>query len=431
MWDTIFDKMMTRLIQHGALTITYPDGTTRQYGPGGDIPAAPPPTRGFGPGPGPAAIGPPIETAARFTSTSALRAICLNPDLGLGESFMNGTFQPDDLDAFLRLVIRNRRPEAMPAWVNWLDGWLTASRRFIQRNTARTSRKNVAHHYDISDDLYRLFLDRDMQYSCAYFARPDMTLEEAQAAKKAHIAKKLALEPGMRVLDIGCGWGGMALTLARDHGAKVTGVTLSENQLATARARAAAEGLEDQVEFRLQDYRALTERFDRVVSVGMLEHVGLPHYAEYFDQVSRLMADDGVALIHTIGRSAPPTRASPWFDRYIFPGGYIPSLSELALPMENAGLWTCDIEMLRLHYALTIREWQTRFHAREDEVRAMYDDRFVRMWTYYLTACLMAFEEQSHGVFQIQLSKSLGTLPITRDYLYARPASGRAMAAAE
>ncbi|MGR3802392.1 SAM-dependent methyltransferase [Marinibacterium profundimaris] len=408
MWEKIFDTMLGRLIQVGKLAITYPDGTLRTYGPGGGI-----------------------ETAARFTRTEALRAICLNPELGLGETYMDATFVPDDLDSFLRLVIRNRRPEAMPAWVNWLDKGMFAVRHWMQRNTATKSKSNVAHHYDLSDDLYRLFLDADMQYSCAYFARPGLTLEQAQAAKKAHIAAKLALEPGMSVLDIGCGWGGMALTLARDYGVQVTGVTLSENQLATARARAAAEGLSDRVSFRLQDYREITEQFDRVVSVGMLEHVGVPHYAEYFDQISAVLKHDGVALVHTIGRCAPPTTPSPWFDRYIFPGGYIPSLSELAAPVENAGLWSADLEVLRLHYALTIREWQTRFRANLDTVREMYDERFIRMWDYYLIACIMAFEEQPHAVFQLQLTKSVNALPLTRDYLYRAPAQPRAVAAAE
>ncbi|WP_428928278.1 class I SAM-dependent methyltransferase [Marinibacterium sp. SX1] len=344
---------------------------------------------------------------------------------------MAGTFVPDDLDAFLRLIIRNRRPGTMPFWVDWADRALYAARRILQHNTAARSRANVAHHYDISDDLYRLFLDADMQYSCAYFARPDMSLDQAQAAKKAHIAAKLALEPGMEVLDIGCGWGGMALTLARDHGVRVTGVTLSDNQLATARARAREAGLEHMVDFRLQDYRAIDRQFDRVVSVGMLEHVGLPHYGTYFDKVAGLLRDDGVALVHTIGRAAPPTTPSPWFDRYIFPGGYIPSLSELAVPVERAGLWTCDVETLRLHYALTIRQWQTRFRANVDRVRQMYDETFVRMWEYYLTACIMAFEEQPHGVFQLQLAKSVETLPLTREYLYPPGAGARAIAAAE
>lgn len=408
MWDKIFDTMLTRLIQDGALTITYPGGEKRTYGPGGAI-----------------------ETAATFTDIAAIRAICLNPEMGLGETYMDGTFVPDDLDTFLRLAIRNRRPEAMPAWVNWMDKGLFAARKWMQRNTAAKSKSNVAHHYDISDDLYRLFLDADMQYSCAYFANPKMTLEQAQAAKKAHIANKLAIEPGMRVLDIGCGWGGMALTLARDYGARVTGVTLSENQLATARARAESEGLTDLVEFRLQDYRAVEEQFDRVVSVGMLEHVGVPHYAEYFDKVQSVLKPDGVALIHTIGRCAPPTTPSPWFDKYIFPGGYIPSLSELAVPIEDAGLWTTDVETLRLHYALTIREWQKRFRASLPRVREMYDEKFIRMWDYYLIACIMAFEEQAHGVFQIQLTKSVHTLPLTRDYIYTDPSMPRAIAAAE
>jgi cyclopropane-fatty-acyl-phospholipid synthase len=246
-----------------------------------------------------------------------------------------------------------------------------------------------------------------------------MTLEEAQAAKKAHIAAKLRIEPGMRVLDIGCGWGGMALTLAGDYGARVTGVTLSRNQHSTARRRALQAGLGDVVDIRLQDYREITERFDRIVSVGMLEHVGPPHYAAYFGKLAEVLAPDGLALIHTIGTFSPPHAQSRWITKYIFPGGYVPSLSELVAPIQKAGLWGFDIEVLRLHYAMTLRHWLTRFDAHRDEVRRRYDDRFIRMWRYYLIACFSTFEQEHQGVFQFQLGHRIDAAPLTRNYMYA------------
>lgn len=398
MWKTVFDRMMTRLLKVGHLTVTYPDGEQRRYG-NGDGPSG----------------------AIQVLDDRALARMCRNPELGFAEGFMDGriTFDGSSLEDTMRLAMRNiARGGALPWWVRMAQRVQFTLRAIKQRNTAVRSRMNVAHHYDISDDLYRLFLDRDMQYSCAYFADPHMSLDAAQEAKKAHIAAKLRIEPGMRVLDIGCGWGGMALTLAREWGAHVTGVTLSENQLATARARAARAGLEDQTEFRLVDYRALTSRFDRIVSVGMLEHVGVPHYSEYFAKVSDLLAPDGVALIHTIGRCGPPTTQSDFLNKYIFPGGYVPSMSELALPIEKAGLWHLDIEILRLHYALTLRHWLERFNARLDEVRAMYDDRFIRMWQFYLVSCILSFEEFRQAVFQLQLGHARDAVPLTRDYIH-------------
>jgi cyclopropane-fatty-acyl-phospholipid synthase len=245
-----------------------------------------------------------------------------------------------------------------------------------------------------------------------------MTLEEAQAAKKHHIAQKLCLEPGMRVLDIGCGWGGMALTLAQDYGVTVTGVTLSENQLKTAQMRAEAAGLSDKIDFRLQDYRSLSGPYDRIVSVGMFEHVGVPNYASYFQKVSELLGPDGIALIHTIARSAPPMAHSPWIHKYIFPGGYVPSLSEIAPALESSGLWQSDIEIWRLHYAKTLRAWRDRFHAAEQDLRARYDDTFIRMFRYYLTASICGFEDQHQAVYHFQLAKTRDAVPLGRDYLY-------------
>lgn len=410
MWETVFHRMVSRLISDGQLSVIFPDGRKAVYG------------RDEEP-----------RASVRITSPATIRALCLNPELALGEGYMDGTLIPenDDLEGFLRVVMRNRQERRMPLWVRALSKARYLAQTWILRNTESTAQKNVAHHYDISDDLYRMFLDEDMQYSCAYFAHPDMTLEEAQAAKKAHIAAKLRIEPGMRVLDIGCGWGGMAMTLARDYGARVVGVTLSENQLATARARVAAAGLENRVEFRLQDYRTISEPFDRIVSVGMLEHVGVPHYREYFGKVADLLEPDGIALIHTIGACSPPYAQSRWITKYIFPGGYIPSMSELAGPIEAAGLWNYDVEVLRLHYAKTLRHWLARFDMHIDEVRRLYDERFVRMWRYYLTACYMTFEEDMQAVFQFQLGKRIDAVPITRDYLYSVEDTGTRRKAAE
>ncbi|MCE8008693.1 cyclopropane-fatty-acyl-phospholipid synthase family protein [Aestuariivita sp.] len=404
MWKRLFDRMAVRLIGTGRLTITYPDGETRHYGPGG------------------------AKAAMHIRTPEALRALCLTPELALGEGYMDDTIEIGgnaELEALLRLLLENRKPGAFPAYIRALDRVRFHARAIVQRNSARSARANVAHHYDISDDLYRLMLDEDMQYSCAYFARPDMSLEEAQAAKKRHIAQKLLIERDMHVLDIGCGWGGMALTLARDYGARVTGVTLSENQLATAQARTRAAGLEDRVAFRLMDYRALEDQFDRIVSVGMLEHVGLPHYGDYFAKVAELLDPDGVALIHTIGRVSPPMAHSPWIHKYIFPGGYVPSLSELLPALEASALWQTDIEVWRLHYARTLREWRARFDANLDTVQGWYDARFIRMWRYYLTACIMAFEGQAQCVYHLQLAHRRDAVPLTRDYLYAPDAAHR------
>ena len=402
MWERLFDRFARGLFQAGQLKITFPDGRTALYGPG----------------PG----GP--EVAVTIHDAATLRALCLNPDLALGEAYMDGTLtiENDALEALLKLAVRNRQEGGhVPGWLTAGDHARFALRRFLQRNAPARARANVAHHYDLSDDLYRLFLDRDMQYSCAYFPDPNMSLDAAQEAKKAHIAAKLCLERDSHVLDIGCGWGGMALTLARDYGVRVTGITLSENQLATARSRARDAGLDGQVNFRLEDYRETEGTFDRIVSVGMLEHVGVPHYREYFDNVSDRLAPEGVALIHTIGRSAPPASHSPWLHKYIFPGGYVPSLSELAPAIERSHLWQSDIEIWRLHYALTLRHWRDRFESNLHRLGPLNDDRFIRMWRYYLTACIIGFEDQHQAVYHLQLAKRRASVPLTRDYLYEAP----------
>ena len=296
-------------------------------------------------------------------------------------------------------------------------GWL--GRRVAQFNRASRARRNVAHHYDLNGRLYSLLLDRDRQYSCAYFPRGDETLDEAQAAKKRHIAAKLLLDrPGLTVLDIGCGWGGMALTLARDYGARVLGVTLSTEQLEAARARAASEGLDDRVSFELQDYRDVQGTFDRVVSVGMFEHVGIGFYGAFFQAVRRSLKPDGVALIHAIGRSEGPATTNVWLQKYIFPGGYSPALSEVLPPLERSGLVATDIEILRLHYAETLRLWRANLAARRDAIAALYDERFCRMFEFYLAGCELAFRVQGHMVWQLQITPpGARTVPLTRDYM--------------
>ncbi len=410
MWQRIFETMLTGLISTGELHVTLPDGTTRRFGPGGGL-----------------------EVAVRIADEATVRALTRQPELALGEAYTDGrlTVEGDDVAGLIRLMIRNRPWERLPSWVRGTNAVRARLAGLTFHNTKRSARANVAHHYDLSNDLYRLFLDEDMQYSCAYFTDPGMSLEAAQAAKKAHIAAKLRLEPGQRVLDIGCGWGGMALTLARDYGVHVTGVTLSERQLELGLARVAAAGLENRIELRLQDYREVTGRFDRIVSVGMLEHVGLPQFPTYFDKVSDLLEPDGVALIHSIGTASPPAAKNQWIDRYIFPGGYIPSLSELAPVVEAARLWATDIEVLRLHYALTLGHWLERFDANIAAARREFDERFIRMWRYYLIISRVSFEEHMQGVFQIQLAKRIATLPITRDYLYSHPPQGAMREAAE
>ncbi|MGG7646023.1 class I SAM-dependent methyltransferase [Rhodovulum sp. YNF3179] len=403
MWARLLDTLLSSLIRHGALVVETPDGHTHRYGEPDATPVR-----------------------IRIHDDETLRRLALRPELAVGEAYMDGrlTIEDDDLYGFLSVATRNTTAVQGP-WFRHVAARLRdALRLFQQYNPMTRARQNVAHHYDLSGDLYELFLDADRQYSCAYFPTPETTLEDAQAAKKAHIARKLLIEPGHRVLDIGCGWGGMGLTLARDFGADVTGVTLSREQHQVAQARAAAEGLADRAEFRLQDYRDVTERFDRIVSVGMFEHVGVPHYREYFRHVREKLSEDGVALIHTIGRFTPPASTSPWIAKYIFPGGYIPAMSEVMAAVEKEDLIIADVEVLRLHYAETVRHWHDRFMANCDRVREIYDERFCRMWRFYLVASELSFREGVHCVFQFQLARRRDAVPLTRDYLYrpARPA---------
>lgn len=408
MWQQLVHSMLSRFVREGDLRLSYPDGTRRCYGPGGGL-----------------------SVGVTLHDPGILRALCRNPELALGEGYMDGrlSVEGDRLHDLMTLLLRNRQLGGLPRWARVTDASRYALRAWMQRNTPRSARANVAHHYDLSNDLFRLFLDDDMQYSCAYFAKAGMTLEEAQAAKKAHIAAKLLLEPDMRVLDIGCGWGGMAITLARDFGVRVTGVTQSENQLALGRERVAAAGLSDRVDLRLLDYRKLDGPFDRIVSVGMFEHVGLPQYDTFFGKLRDLLTPEGVALIHTIGRVTPPQATAGWLQKYIFPGGYVPSLSEISRPVENAGLWLTDLEIWRLHYAQTLAEWRRRFEAQADAVRQTHDERFIRMWRYYLVACQTTFEVDRQGVFQLQLAKRADAVPLTRDYM--APSEALAMIAAQ
>ncbi len=402
MWVSVLDRLLRRLVKDGQLVLILPDGTSQAYGD----PGAPPVT-------------------LRLHDAALPARLVRAPDLALGEGYMDGTLtvENDDIAGLLALLLHN----ANSGRADWWRYPLSRVQRLVgiasQVNPSRRARANVAHHYDLSGALYDLFLDRDRQYSCAYFRTPDDTLEQAQAQKKAHIAAKLRLEADMRVLDIGCGWGGMALTLARDFGARVVGVTLSEEQHRIANRRAAEAGLSDRIDIRMMDYRAIAGTFDRIVSVGMFEHVGLPHYRAYFAKVAELLSPGGVALIHTIGRSGRPGITSPWITRYIFPGGYVPALSEVMPAVQDSGLYTTDIEVWRLHYAETLRHWRARFEANLDKARALYDDRFCRMWRYYLAASEMTFRHHGQCVFQIQLAHRQQAVPLTRDYLYPPPAA--------
>ena len=399
--QAMLDAILRRFIIKGRLTVRWPDGRLQSY-------------RGGAPGP---------EGGIAIRTRAAMRHLVLHPSLAVGECYMDGSVTPegcgiyDALDVLVSNLAANTAGHPMARLRTALG---VLKRRIDQYNPAHRSQRNVAHHYDLSGRLYSLFLDRDRQYSCAYFPRGDETLEEAQAAKKRHIAAKLCLDrPNLSVLDIGCGWGGMALTLARDHGARVTGITLSTEQLAEARNRAVAEGLEDRVSFELRDYRTMDQQFDRIVSVGMFEHVGVGHYREFFDTVARCLDPRGVALLHAIGRSEGPGCTNPWIAKYIFPGGYTPALSEVLPPIEQSRLVATDIEILRLHYAETLRHWRRRFTANRDAIASLYDERFCRMWEFYLCGSELSFRRDGNMVFQIQLAHDQTAVPLTRDYITA------------
>ena len=399
MWEKIFEDIVRAIVRDGTLHATLPSGRVLVAGSGAPV------------------------IHAKITRTERLAKIVKDPDLGTAEGYMDEelVIENDDLRGFMGLILGNMR-DGHQHWIQRAHVQVGKHwRRVSQFNPAKKSRENVAHHYDLSAELYDIFLDKDRQYSCAYWPDDDISLEEAQLEKKRHIARKLLIEPGMTVLDIGCGWGGMAITLAQEFGAKVVGVTLSDEQHSLANRRVAELGLQDQVEIRLQDYREVPETFDRVVSVGMFEHVGVPHYDEYFGKVRDVLSEDGIALIHTIGRLNPPGTTSAFIEKYIFPGGYIPALSETIAAVERQQLDQMDIEVWRLHYAKTLRAWQLRFEDDIDKVHALYDERFARMWRYYLVASEMSFVHGHQVVYHLQLAKKKTAVPITRDYLYAKP----------
>ncbi len=369
--------------------------------------------------------GPPL--AIRFKTRAAEMRFLRDPELALGELYMDGAvaITKGELLDVLKLGLRNTATLEGSRWLRLLTRTRVLLRRIQQNNTLLRSRANVAHHYDIDDRLYALFLDADRQYSCAYFEDPAHSLEEAQLAKKRHIAAKLLVEPGHSALDIGCGWGGMGLYLAAHCGARVTGVTLSAEQLGVAQARACAQSLTGRAEFRLQDYRELSGRFDRIVSVGMFEHVGVGFFDDYFRKIAQLLDEDGVALVHTITRTDGPGVTNPWITKHIFPGGYIPAMSEALPAIERAGLIVTDVEILQLHYAQTLKAWRERFMARRDAAASLYDERFCRMWEFYLAGSEACFRLGQHVNCQFQLAKKVGVVPMTRGYIAAREAALR------
>ncbi len=357
----------------------------------------------------------------RLTSSKTVWRLLRNPELAVGEAYMDGTLlvEQGSIYDLLDLANANLKWHNGPGAMRLQSQLRRLQRRLDQYNPVSRAKANVAHHYDLSDTLYDLFLDPERQYSCAYYATPSDTLEQAQMQKMRHIAAKLLLRPGQRVLDIGSGWGGLGLHLAGTAGVSVTGLTLSTEQHGYAVRAAEAAGLKDRATFHLRDYRHENGRYDRIVSVGMFEHVGIGHYAEYFDKVASLLTEAGVALIHTIGTARGPTSASPWLQKYIFPGGYAPALSEVVPVIERAGLYITDIEVLRLHYAHTLRAWRERFMAERTRIAALYDERFCRMWEFYLAFCETGFRHSGLVVFQIQVSKRVDAVPITRDYIAA------------
>jgi cyclopropane-fatty-acyl-phospholipid synthase len=352
------------------------------------------------------------EASIRITDKKLLRRMLVVPDLYLGEAYVQGslTIEQGSLYDMLDFFACNLMPRVH-------DTETVVLPSVYQANIVGKARVNVAHHYDLNQRLFEVFLDRDLQYSCAYFTSDSESLERAQANKKKRVATKLLLEPGMRVLDIGSGFGGLALHLAKVHDVEVVGLTLSEEQWRVSQDRARAAGLENRVMFKLLDYREDDGRYDRVVSVGMFEHVGQSHYGEFFRKIHELLTDDGVCLLHSIGRMGPPGLTSPWLVKYIFPGGYAPALSEPIAAIERAGLWVADVEILRLHYAETLRHWHQRFQSNRDKVRSLYDERFCRMWEFYLQLCEVGYRRLNWMVFQIQICKSLAAVPLTRTYL--------------
>jgi cyclopropane-fatty-acyl-phospholipid synthase len=392
----LLNAMMSRFIRTGTLRIIDAEGHNHVHR-GTDSPSV----------------------TVRLSDPKLHKSLALNPEMKAGEAYMDGTLLVEDgsIRDLLMIFALNRSNLRGQPLQKSIRRMYKRLRGFQQRNVIGKAQANVAHHYDLSNDLYRSFLDDDLHYSCAYFANDDDTLEVAQQNKLRHIAAKLALKPGQRVLDIGSGWGGMALYLAAHADVEVVGVTLSKEQQAMATERAAERGLQNRVRFDLIDYRDVSDRFDRIVSIGMFEHVGVSHFPEYFGKIRELLSDDGAALIHSIGRSGGPGSTAAWVRKYIFPGAYAPALSEAVSAVEQSGLWVTDLEVLRRHYAETLLAWDNRFQARRGEVAAMFDERFCRMWEFYLVVCEMGFRYGKQMVFQMQLAKNINALPITRDYM--------------
>jgi len=404
-------RALARLIRTGSLTLI--DAAGQRHESGGALP------------------GP--HVTIRLADRALHRTLLVSPYLAVGEAYMDGTLilEEGTLEDFLQVLLINEEA-AGDRFAFRLNAWVGRRLRWLhQHNPVGKAQQNVAHHYDLSDTLYDLFLDRDRQYSCAYFAADGDTLDQAQENKKRHIAAKLLLAPGQKVLDIGCGWGGLALYLARTADVEVTGVTLSVEQHKVAVERARAAGLSDRVHFHLRDYREDAGRYHRIVSVGMFEHVGVLHYREFFAHVRGMLTDDGVCLLHSIGRMEPPGDTSPWLRKYIFPGGYTPALSETLAAVERERLYVCDIEILRLHYAKTLHAWYERFQANRARIQALYDERFCRMWEFYLKGCEVAFKHNNQMVFQMQLARRQESVPLTRDYItdFERASERRARAA--
>ncbi|PDT85335.1 cyclopropane-fatty-acyl-phospholipid synthase family protein [Sinorhizobium sp. BJ1] len=393
-------KLLRRLVQKGTLTVVFSSGEKVVLGDGTGKPAA-----------------------IRITDAEAERAILYDPGLKFGEMYMDGRVLVEEGDIFdVLAIIKSNGVENAATFANsFVAFWHVLRQQLKSRLPVNRNRYNVAHHYDLDGKLFNLFLDEDWQYSCAYFHPPGISLDEAQRAKKRHIAAKLLLEPGQQVLEVGSGWGGMAMYLAEATGVEVTGITLSEEQLKVSRERAARRGLSDRVRFELQDYRTMEgQQFDRIVSVGMFEHVGIGNYGNFFRKIKELLRPDGVMLLHSIGQVYKPWATNPWIEKYIFPGGYIPALSEVLPPAESTRLLVKDIEILPMHYAWTLRAWRERFVARREEAVKLYDERFFRMWEFYLAASETAFLYDKHFVFQLQLSPSLETVPVSRDYIEAK-----------
>ncbi|WP_293374179.1 cyclopropane-fatty-acyl-phospholipid synthase family protein [Nevskia sp.] len=392
----LLDRMLRSFVRTGSLTVIAPDGRAEVHA---------------------GAPGPVVSI--RLTDPALYRTLFFNPELKAGEAYMDGTLVVEEgsiRDLLMIFALNRDHLRSQPLQKAVRDTYKRL-RKLGSRNTLKRSRSNVAHHYDLSNELYRLFLDDDLHYSCAYFQTPDDTLEAAQQNKLRHIAAKLDLRPGQRILDIGCGWGGMALYLAAVADVEVVGVTLSVEQHALATERAVARGLGDRVRFELKDYRDVQGPFDRIVSIGMFEHVGVSQHQEFFAKVSALLGDGGVALIHTIGRMGGPGSISPWFRKYIFPGAHVPAVSEFSAAAESAKLWITDIEILRRHYAETLKHWEARFRLHRDAAETMFDARFCRMWEFYLIAGEIGFRYGKQMVIQMQLAKAGDALPITRDYL--------------